>query len=62
MHGIGPRQAAALPYYGIRTVGLLAAGPAAVQRLLGGRAGGLATDRARGTAPASSSPAPCPPP
>ncbi|MFE9679491.1 hypothetical protein ACFYO5_36205 [Streptomyces sp. NPDC006259] len=49
LHGIGPRQADALRDYGIHTVGLLAAGdPATVQRLLGGRAGRLAADRARG--------------
>ncbi|MFF8595194.1 hypothetical protein ACF061_27850 [Streptomyces sp. NPDC015220] len=52
LHGIGPRQADILHDYGIHTVGLLAAVPAAtVQRLLGGRAGRLAADRARGTDP-----------
>ncbi|MET7456851.1 hypothetical protein ABZT03_34185 [Streptomyces sp. NPDC005574] len=52
LHGIGPRQAAALYDYGIHSVGLLAAVPAAtVQRLLGGRAGRLAADRARGIDP-----------
>ncbi|MEV7130645.1 hypothetical protein [Streptomyces sp. NPDC093260] len=52
LHGIGPRQAEALHDYGIHTVGLLAAVPTAtVQRLLGGRAGRLAADRARGTDP-----------
>ncbi|MFE9679367.1 hypothetical protein ACFYO5_35520 [Streptomyces sp. NPDC006259] len=52
LHGIGPRQAEALHDYGIHTVGLLAAvDPATVQRLLGGRAGRLAADRARGIDP-----------
>jgi DNA polymerase-4 len=52
LHGIGPRQAAVLRDYGIHCVGLLAAGsPATVQRLLGGRAGRLAADRARGIDP-----------
>ncbi len=52
LHGIGPRQAAVLRDYGIHCVGLLAALPAAtVQRLLGGRAGRLAADRARGIDP-----------
>ncbi|GGW76825.1 DNA polymerase Y family protein [Streptomyces galilaeus] len=52
LHGIGPRQANALRDYGIHTVGLLAAvDPATVQRLLGGRAGRLAADRARGIDP-----------
>ncbi|WP_331722848.1 hypothetical protein OG848_47420 (plasmid) [Streptomyces canus] len=52
LHGIGPRQAAALRDYGIHCVGLLAAVPSAtVQRLLGGRAGRLAADRARGIDP-----------
>ncbi|MGV9993900.1 DNA polymerase Y family protein [Streptomyces sp. NPDC003374] len=52
LHGIGPRQAETLRDYGIHTVGLLAAVPAAtVQRLLGGRAGRLAADRARGVDP-----------
>ena len=49
LHGIGPRQAAVLREYGIHSVGLLAAAePATVQRLLGGRAGQTAPDRARG--------------
>ncbi|MEU3383247.1 hypothetical protein AB0E64_40890 [Streptomyces caelestis] len=49
---MGPRQADALRDYGIPSVGLVAAVPAAtVQRLLGGRAGRLATDRARGIDP-----------
>ncbi|WP_329406008.1 DNA polymerase Y family protein [Streptomyces sp. NBC_00704] len=52
LHGIGPRQAARLHDYGIHTVGLLAAIPTeAVQRLLGGRAGRTAADRARGIHP-----------
>jgi DNA polymerase-4 len=52
LHGIGPRQAKALRDYGIHCVGLLAAVPSAtVQRLLGGRAGRLAAERARGTDP-----------
>ncbi|MGW2826408.1 DNA polymerase Y family protein [Streptomyces sp. NPDC001443] len=52
LHGIGPRQTAALRDYGIDRVGLLAAAaPATIQRLLGGRAGRLATDRARGIDP-----------
>ncbi|MFF7074486.1 DNA polymerase Y family protein [Streptomyces pseudovenezuelae] len=52
LHGIGPRQAAALRDYGIHCVGLLAAVPSAtVQRLLGGKAGRLAADRARGIDP-----------
>ncbi|MFJ2008394.1 DNA polymerase Y family protein [Streptomyces chartreusis] len=52
LHGIGPRQAALLTDYGIHSVGLLAAvPPATVQRLLGGRAGRTAADRARGIDP-----------
>ncbi|MEV5343446.1 hypothetical protein AB0K93_33990 [Streptomyces sp. NPDC052676] len=52
LHGIGPRQAAVLRDYGIHSVGLLAAvPPATVQRLIGGRAGHLAADRARGIDP-----------
>ncbi|WP_331724822.1 DNA polymerase Y family protein [Streptomyces canus] len=52
LHGIGPRQAAALRDYGIQCVGLLATvPPATVQRLLGGKAGRLAADRARGIDP-----------
>ncbi|MEU9353575.1 hypothetical protein AB0D65_21945 [Streptomyces griseoloalbus] len=52
LHGIGPRQAEALHEYGIHTVGLLAAvSPATVQRLLGGKAGRTASDRARGIDP-----------
>lgn len=52
LHGIGPRQADVLRDYGIHCVGLLAAvPPATVQRLLGGRAGRTAADRARGIDP-----------
>ncbi len=52
LHGIGPRQAEALHEYGIHTVGRLAAlSPATIQRLLGGKAGRTATDRARGIDP-----------
>lgn len=52
LHGIGPRQAEALREYGIHRVGLLAAVPRdTVQRLLGGRAGRTAADRARGIDP-----------
>ncbi|EDY55675.1 hypothetical protein GT021_00055 [Streptomyces sp. SID5470] len=51
LHGIGPRQATVLRDYGVHCVGLLAAlPPATVQRLLGGKAGRLAADRARGIA------------
>ncbi|WP_329297101.1 hypothetical protein [Streptomyces pseudovenezuelae] len=49
LHGIGPRQAVVLRDYGVHCVGLLAAlPPATVQRLLGGKAGRLAVDRACG--------------
>ncbi|MEU9646831.1 hypothetical protein [Streptomyces sp. NPDC048188] len=52
LHGIGPKQATALHDYGIHTVGLLTAvSPETVQRLLGGKAGRLAADRARGIDP-----------
>ncbi|MEU3855083.1 hypothetical protein [Streptomyces sp. NPDC029554] len=52
LHGIGPRQAQVLREYGVHSVGLLAALPiATVQRLLGGRAGRTAADRARGIDP-----------
>ncbi|MGQ4420627.1 hypothetical protein ACN6LA_000837 [Streptomyces sp. SAS_269] len=52
LHGIRPRQAGVLHDYGIHTVVLLAAVPAeTVQRLLGGRAGRQARERARGIAP-----------
>lgn len=52
LYGIGVRQAGVLRDHGIHSVGLLAAvPPATVQRLLGGRAGRLAADRARGIDP-----------
>ncbi|MFF4734232.1 hypothetical protein ACFY3M_55785 [Streptomyces mirabilis] len=52
LHGIGPRQAQVLRDFGVHCVGLLAAvPPATVQRLLGGRAGRQAADRARGIDP-----------
>ncbi|WP_328691081.1 hypothetical protein OHU07_31395 [Streptomyces phaeochromogenes] len=52
LHGIGPKQAVALREFGVHCVGLLAAvPPATVQRLLGGRAGRMAADRARGIDP-----------
>ncbi|MGW0572966.1 DNA polymerase Y family protein [Streptomyces tauricus] len=52
LHGIGPKQAAALREYGVHCVGLLATiPPATVQRLLGGKAGRIAVDRARGIDP-----------
>ncbi|MGW2287071.1 DNA polymerase Y family protein [Streptomyces phaeochromogenes] len=52
LYGIGPKQAAALHDYGVHSIGLLAAvPPATVQRLLGGKAGRLAADRARGIDP-----------
>jgi DNA polymerase-4 len=52
LHGIVPRQAGVLRDYGIHCVGLLAAvPPVTVQRLLGGRAGRTAADRARGIDP-----------
>ncbi|WP_328884201.1 DNA polymerase Y family protein [Streptomyces sp. NBC_00299] len=48
LYGIGPRQAEVLVDYGIHRVGLLATvPPATIQRLLGGRAGRTAADRAR---------------
>jgi DNA polymerase-4 len=54
LHGIGPRQAQVLHNYGVHSVGLLAAFPPTTsQRLLGGRAGRTATDRARGIGPRS---------
>ncbi|MFJ4633555.1 hypothetical protein [Streptomyces sp. NPDC088847] len=57
LHGIGPRQAAALRHYGVDRVGLLAAlPPATVQRILGGRAGRMAVDRARGIDPRTVTP------
>ncbi|MFM9540044.1 DNA polymerase Y family protein [Streptomyces turgidiscabies] len=52
LHGIGPRQSAVLRGYGVDCVGLLAGlPPVTVQRILGGRAGRLAADRARGIDP-----------
>ncbi|MFF1548057.1 hypothetical protein [Streptomyces sp. NPDC058291] len=52
LHGIGLRQAAALHDYGVHTIGLLAAIlTETTQRLLGGRAGRAAADRARGIDP-----------
>ncbi|MFD9007026.1 hypothetical protein ACFV0T_39865 [Streptomyces sp. NPDC059582] len=52
LHGIGPRQATVLREHGIHAVGLSVAVPAATaQRLLGGKAGRLAADRARGIDP-----------
>ncbi|MEU6651790.1 hypothetical protein ABZ904_20660 [Streptomyces sp. NPDC046900] len=52
LHGIAPREAKVLRDAGIHCVGLLAAvPPATVQRLLGGKGGRLAADRARGIDP-----------
>jgi DNA polymerase-4 len=52
LHGIGPRQAQALHDYGVHCIGLLASiPPVTAQRLLGGRAGRQAVDRARGIDP-----------
>ncbi|MCL2732191.1 MAG: hypothetical protein FWE15_19450, partial [Actinomycetia bacterium] len=52
LHGIGPVQERALTSFGLRTVGALAAVPeSTVQRILGGRAGRLLRDRARGIDP-----------
>ncbi|MFE4703246.1 hypothetical protein ACFRIC_39880 [Streptomyces sp. NPDC056738] len=52
LHGIGPRQTQILRDYGVHCIGLLATlPPATVQRLLGGRAGRQAADRARGIDP-----------
>ncbi|WP_406190508.1 hypothetical protein [Streptomyces sp. NBC_01017] len=52
LNGIGPRQAEVLVDYGIHCIGLLATvPPATIQRLLGGRAGRTAADRARGIDP-----------
>ncbi|MFJ9250480.1 hypothetical protein [Streptomyces sp. NPDC101776] len=57
LHGIGPRHAATLKRYGIDRVGLLAAlPPATVQRVLGGKAGRTAADRARGIDPRTVTP------
>lgn len=52
LYGIGARQAAVLRGYGVHSVGLLAELPLqTVQRALGGRAGRLAWERARGIDP-----------
>ncbi|MER6524020.1 hypothetical protein [Streptomyces sp. NPDC001508] len=52
LHGISGREASALRDHGIHSVGSLAAiPPATAQRLLGGRAGRLAVDRAHGIDP-----------
>ncbi|MCX4673618.1 hypothetical protein OG453_44490 [Streptomyces sp. NBC_01381] len=52
LYGVGPKQAQALTGYGLHTVGALAAVPVAtVQRILGGRAGRLVAERARGIDP-----------
>ncbi|WP_329353233.1 DNA polymerase Y family protein [Streptomyces sp. NBC_01261] len=57
LHGIGPRHAATLKRYGIDRVGLLAAlPPATVQRMLGGKTGRMAVDRARGIDPRTVTP------
>ncbi|MFD5429980.1 hypothetical protein [Streptomyces sp. NPDC127084] len=57
LHGIGPRHAAVLKRYGIDHVGMLAAlPPATVQRMLGGKAGRTAVDRARGIDPRTVTP------
>jgi DNA polymerase-4 len=52
IHGVGPQQAKALTSYGLHTAGAVGAVPmATVQRILGGRAGRMAADRARGVDP-----------
>ncbi|MGW3312114.1 DNA polymerase Y family protein [Streptomyces sp. NPDC001073] len=57
LHGISPRHAAILKRYGIDRVGLLAAlPPATVQRMLGGKTGRMAVDRARGIDPRTVTP------
>jgi len=57
LHGIGPVQERALTSFGLRPVGALAAVPeSTVQRILGGRAGRLLRDRARGIDPRPVSP------
>ncbi|WP_369037825.1 hypothetical protein [Streptomyces adonidis] len=57
LHGIGPRHAATLKRYGVDRVGLLAAlPPTTVQRMLGGKAGRMALDRARGIDPRTVTP------
>ncbi|WP_329583458.1 DNA polymerase Y family protein [Streptomyces sp. NBC_01361] len=62
LYGIGEAAAKALRSYGVHTVGALAAiPPATVQRILGGRAGRLAVDRARGIDPRPVTPRSLPP-
>ncbi|MFJ3899657.1 hypothetical protein [Streptomyces sp. NPDC090083] len=57
LHGIGPRHAATLKRYGVDRIGLLAAlPPATVQRMLGGKTGRIAVDRARGIDPRTVTP------
>ncbi|MGW3917727.1 hypothetical protein ACWEBX_40680, partial [Streptomyces sp. NPDC005070] len=52
LYGIGPRQGQILRDFGVHCVGLLASiPPATAQRLLGGRAGRQAAERARGIDP-----------
>ncbi|MEU8623138.1 hypothetical protein [Streptomyces sp. NPDC048623] len=52
VHGIGPAQAGALQRYGLHTVGALAAmDETVVCRILGGKAGRVLRDRARGIDP-----------
>lgn len=61
LHGIGAVQAAALTGYGIHTVGMLAVLPlSTIQRVLGGRPGRLAFDRAHGRDPRPVTPAKLP--
>lgn len=49
LYGVGPIQAATLEQYGLKTVGRLASRPLqTIQRILGGREGRLAHERARG--------------
>lgn len=50
LYGIGERQVGVLRGYGVHSIGLLASLPT-VQRVLGGRAGRLAWERARGIDP-----------
>ncbi|WP_331725353.1 hypothetical protein [Streptomyces zaomyceticus] len=52
LHGIGPAQAARLEAFGLHTIGALAAmDETVVCRVLGGKAGRILRDRARGIAP-----------
>lgn len=61
LYGIGPVQARRLQDFGLYTIGALAALPlATAQRLLGGRPGRLAHDRARGIDPRPVTPAELP--